>query len=255
MDKTITVTVSEDTASVKQAIKDFVDQYNNLIEFADKQFKYDATTKSTGALFSDSDLRGIQADINNKLFSEVDGLDQTITLLSQIGITITSGNKLTIDDTELDEALSQNLGEVKKLFAAVGETTNANISYVSSTSSTQATTTGYAVEITATASRARVTAGVAQTDVLLADEELTINGKTIQLTAGMTQAQVIAAINEQTSTTGLTASATDISGQGTGNYLTLTRVGYGSALTISADSDTSNSGGPGTPGSELRRSP
>ena len=248
VDKTITVTVSEDTATVKQAIKDFVDQYNNLIDFVGKQFKYDVATKSTGALFSDSDLRGIQPDINNKLFNEVDGLDQTITLLSQIGVTITSGNRLKIDDTELDEALSQNLGEVKKLFAAVGETSNPNISYVSSTSNTKASTTGYAVEITATASRARVTAGVAQTDVLLADEELTINGTVIHLTAGMTQTQVITAINEQTSKTGLTASATDISGQGTGNYLTLTRVGYGSALTISADSDTSNGGGPGTSG-------
>lgn len=246
--QTVTVTIGEDPASVKQAIKDFVDQYNNLIDFMGRQFKYDTTTKATGALFADSDLRGIQTDISNKLFSKMDGLDQSITLLSQIGVTSGVNNKLSIDDVAFDKALSENLTGVKGLFASVGETSDANISFVSSTSATKASTTGYAVQITAVAARARVTAGVAQTDALLADEELTINGTTIRLTAGMTQTQVISAINEQSSKTGLAASATDTNGQGTGNYLTLTRVGYGSALTISAVSNTSSGGGSGTSG-------
>jgi hypothetical protein len=93
-----------------------------------------------------------------------------------------------------------------------------------------------------------VTAGVAQTAPLAADETLTINGVNIELTAGMTQSQVIAAINAQQTQTGMTASATAADGGGSGNYLTLTRPTYGSAFHVTATSTVSNQSGPGTSG-------
>ncbi len=242
--KTVAVTIGEDTAAVKQAIKDFVDQYNNLTDYINKQFKYDPATKSSGALFSDSNLRSVQGDLFNKLFGSVPGLDQEITLLSQIGIkTAVGGNKLTVDDSILDEALSNDLPQIKNLFATMGDATSPFVSFVGTTDKTEATGAAYPVVITAVATQARVTAGVAQTAVLLADEQLTINGKTVNLTAGMTQLQVAARINEQTAETGVIASLTDSSGTGSGNYLTLTQATHGSAQTISAVSTVSNGGG------------
>jgi flagellar hook-associated protein 2 len=83
---------------------------------------------------------------------------------------------------------------------------------------------------------------------LAADETLTIQGVNISLTAGMTQAQVIAAINAVEGQTGVTASATDASGQGSGTYLTLARSAYGSAYHLSALSSLSNQGGNDTSG-------
>jgi FtsZ-binding cell division protein ZapB len=135
-----------------------------------------------------------------------------------------------------------------KLFARYGSPTSTEIKYVSGTSDTKASgEVGYAVQITQVATHSRVTTGVAQADPLAEDEILTINGKTISLTAGMTQAQVISTINARTSETGVTASATDINGSGTGQYLTLTTAGYGSKAQVTALSNKSN-GAPGSSG-------
>jgi flagellar hook-associated protein 2 len=242
--KTITITIANDTATVKQAIQDFVEQYNNIIDFINTQFKYNAETNTGGTLFGDPSLRLIQSELTSRAFNTVTGLNQTIVVLSQIGITSTTGNKLSLNEADLDSALASSLSQVKGLFAAVGEATSSNVAYVASTIKTKASgEAGYAIDITAVASQARATSGVAQTDVLAQDEQLTINGKVIQLTAGMTGDQVVSAINAQSTQTGVLASRTDINGQGTGNYLTLTRVAYGSAKTITAISSVSNGGG------------
>ncbi|MDI6827447.1 MAG: flagellar filament capping protein FliD [Armatimonadota bacterium] len=240
--KTVTITVENDTNAIKQSIKDFVDQYNNLIDYINQQFNYDSETNTGGTLFSDSSLQLILSDITAKTGEPVEGLNQQITLLSQIGITATtSDNKLSIDEFELDEVLKDGTETIKRLFASVGDTTNNAISYVSCTEKTKISgTNGYSIVVTAVATQSRITAGVAQTDVLTQDEEITINNIAINLTSGMTPTQVIAKINEYTSQTGVIASRTDINGQGTGNYLTLTRVGYGN-LSISAVSNLSNS--------------
>jgi flagellar hook-associated protein 2 len=71
---------------------------------------------------------------------------------------------------------------------------------------------------------------------LAANETLTVDGTSIALLAGMTQAQVISAINQESNTTGVTASATGADGTGRGNYLTLTSIAYGSQQTINAQS-------------------
>ena len=63
----------------------------------------------------------------------------------------------------------------------------------------------YAIEVTAQAERANVTAGAAQTGDLAQDEVLTVNGTSIQLNAGLSQAGVVSRINEFTSSTGVVA--------------------------------------------------
>lgn len=240
--KTITVAIENNTEPTKQAIKDFVEQYNNLVDFLNQQSKYNTETNTGGTLFGDSSLQMIQAELANKIFNPVAGLNQSITVLSQIGITSTTkDNKLSINETELDSALSANMGQVKALFATVGDASSSNVAYVASTANTLPSGVGgYAIEITAVASQARVTSGVAQTLALDQDEQLTINGQVIQLTAGMTTDQVVSAINQMSAQTGVLASRTDINGQGTGDYLTLTRTAYGSAKTITAVSSISS---------------
>ncbi len=60
----------------------------------------------------------------------------------------------------------------------------------------------------------------------------------------MTQTDVVDAINAAQAGTGLIASATDSDGQGTGNYLTLSRIAYGSSYHTAAVSTLSNQGDP-----------
>jgi flagellar hook-associated protein 2 len=236
---TVTVDIKSNTSTTKQAVKDFVEQYNNLIDYINPQFQYDATTNTAGTLFADSRLRSILSDLRSKISNPISGLSQTIKVMSQIGITSTTNDKLQIDETQLDDALANNLSSVKKLFAKVGETTNGSVVYVASMYKTKPSdSTGYAINITQAATQTYVVAGAQQNSPLAQDETLTINGVEIALSAGMTQTQVISKINEYTSQTGITASSSSGS-------LTLRKGFYGSSQHITAQSSVSVSQNPG----------
>lgn len=242
--KVITIKVDNDTTKIKQAVTDFVNQYNNLIDYSNLQFKYNTDNNTSGTLFGDYNLSRVMSDMSSKMMDPVSSLNQSITILSQIGITTNSDGKMSINDTDLDKALKDDLVSVKNLFATKGDSSNASVSYLSSTANTKASgTDGYAVVVTTVATQSRITAGVAQTEALIADETLTINGKSVNLITGMTQADVIDEINKNTNITGVAASATGLDGTGTGNYLNLKRVSYGASGAISVLSSQSNGGG------------
>ncbi|MGB4708444.1 MAG: flagellin [Fuerstiella sp.] len=111
---------------------------------------------------------------------------------------------------------------------------SANVTDVSGTTDTQAGT--YAVEVTTEAERATVDA-TAQTTTLAADEVLTINGVTINLTTGDDQDAVVAKINAESANTGVIADK-----NGAGGATRLYSSEFGSAATISAESDVAAAG-------------
>jgi flagellin len=109
-----------------------------------------------------------------------------------------------------------------------GALTSNNVTFLRGTSDTNAGT--YAVSVTTAGERATVTAGTAQTDVLAADETLTVNGVSISLNAGLSQAQVVSRINAFTGQTGVVA---DIDSGATRLYSNA----YGSDTSISVVSN------------------
>jgi len=238
---TITLTVARDTQAITSAVNTFVEQYNSLMDFVNQQFKYDAKSDKSGTLFAEYALQQVQSDLRAMVSRSLEGFDNRYTLLSQIGIRTTADDKLESDSAKLAQALSTDADAVMKLFARYGETSDSRVSFVYATGDTRSSATGYAVEITQVATRSRVTAGVAQTAALAADETLSVNGVAIQLTAGMTQQAAIAAINARTADTGVVALATAADGTGSGSYLTLRRAAYG-AGTMTVVSTASNSG-------------
>jgi flagellar hook-associated protein 2 len=244
----VTVSAVSDTASIKQLVADFVTRYNDLISYIETQWNYDSETNQGGTLFGALTLHQIQSDLVSRISNPVSGLSSGLSLLSQVGITLGTNGRLSLNEATLETALKDNLEGVMKLFSRYGEASNADVVFVSATSDTKPSgETGYAVEITQAAAQARVTGGAAQSDPLAADEVLTINGVNISLTTGMTQAEVISAINAKSAQTGVTASATGADGSGSGQYLTLKSVGYGSNTEVTAISDQSN-GGAGSSG-------
>ena len=241
--QTIQLTVAHDIDTVTANINSFVQQYNALIDFIKQQFAYDATNNKTGTLFGEYALQEVQSDLSDILSQVLQGFNTPYAVLSQIGLTTDADDKLELDSTKLAQALASNPDAVMRLFARYGESNDARVSFLTATGDTKASgVSGYAVEITQTATHSRVTAGATQASALAADETLTVNGVAIALTTGMTQQQVLDAINAHTADTGVVALATGADGTGTGNYLTLRRAAYGPA-TITAVSTASNSGG------------
>ena len=134
-----TLTVAKDTASLTTAVNGFVKAYNDLNNQFTALGGYDAETKTGGALLGDTTLRSLQADIRRQLSSSITGLQgSNLTNLGQIGISFQKDGSLTLDSSKLSKAIDSNYNDIAGLFAAVGRSTDPDITFVSSTGKTSA---------------------------------------------------------------------------------------------------------------------
>ncbi|MFK7819621.1 MAG: flagellin [Planctomycetaceae bacterium] len=85
-----------------------------------------------------------------------------------------------------------------------GVTTDSDVTFLTADSGSTSAGT-YEIAVTQVAERATETAGTAQTEVLAADETLTVNGVSITLNEGLSRAEVQSRINEFTGQTGVVA--------------------------------------------------
>jgi len=161
----VTLEVERDVEGIKEGVTNFVSRYNGVIDYLKKQLTYDAETKSSGVLFGDSTLLTLDLSLRRLATSQIAGLGSAFKALSSIGITTDSTGHLSINDTKLSDALTDDLDSVRGLFAAVGSTSDEDISLLSVGSSARATAThrdsaivanGFEVSITRAADHARM---------------------------------------------------------------------------------------------------
>lgn len=113
---THTLAVKSDTATIKNSVESFVQNYNALSGVMRGLSNYDETSEIAGPLNGDSVVRGIENSLRAALFTNI--TNDVYSSLSDLGISIDDSGSLQIDDAELDEALSNNLSDVKQFFSA-----------------------------------------------------------------------------------------------------------------------------------------
>ncbi len=113
---TVSLGVTQDTASVKASIQSFVEAYNSLASMLSTQTKYDDATKTAGKLQGDSTAVSLQRQLRSMLGSP-SGASSVFGTINDIGLVTQADGTIKINDSKLTSALS-NLGEVKKLFSA-----------------------------------------------------------------------------------------------------------------------------------------
>ncbi|MBE0467414.1 MAG: flagellar filament capping protein FliD [Candidatus Desulforudis sp.] len=147
-----TVTVRGDTDAVFQQIKNFIDEYNKLLDLingklqeerfrdylplldddpardnmTERQIDQWEQKARSGLLRHDTILSGIVNRMRADVFSPVAGLDESLNHLMHIGITVGSfadQGKLIIDEAKLRNAIEQDPADVAKLFNQSGATT------------------------------------------------------------------------------------------------------------------------------------
>ena len=150
-----TLTVSQDTGSVKDAINGFVKAYNDLNKTIAGLTSYNADTKTGGVLQGDSAVRSIQTQLRRALSTSVEGLDSNLTNLSQIGVAFQRDGSLALDSTKLSKAMASNFSDISGLFAAVGAASDGNITFDKSTAATKPGE--YAVSVTHMATQGTLT--------------------------------------------------------------------------------------------------
>jgi flagellar hook-associated protein 2 len=116
-----TIAVTSDTATVRTAITDFIEQYNKVQSVIDTQTASTTDSKgkvTAGVLANEGDADEVATRLRRMVTGEVAGLTSVLNQLEDIGI-ISNGtdNKITLDDeTKLDAALADKLNAVKSLF-------------------------------------------------------------------------------------------------------------------------------------------
>lgn len=146
------LTVSRDTAKVKENIKGFMTAYNDVVDFIRQNSSFDSETFRSGALFGDQTASQVENALGSLLFSNL-GTGQ-FRNLTDLGFGLDDQGKLTLDEGRLDSAITQDLRGVKELMMSTGSGSTGSLRYVTSGTKTQAGT--YSVEITRAATTTRV---------------------------------------------------------------------------------------------------
>ena len=121
----VQVSVKPDTNQAIQAIGDFVSAYNAVVADLNKQFTVDPSTNSQGPLASDSAMRSLQSSLlADATYSPAKG---TYTNLAALGISMNNDGSLSIDSTQLSNAVSNDPAAVLGFFQKADQKGFANL--------------------------------------------------------------------------------------------------------------------------------
>ena len=139
-DKTTTINVASNTATLKTSVQSFVTSYKALMTAINAQTKVTATgdqaTTTAGALTGDASMRDLVSSLRGEL---VNGSGNgSISSLSQMGITTDQKTGLlSLDDKQWDAAVAKNPTDIAKLFTSsdglIARMNKATDSYVGTT--------------------------------------------------------------------------------------------------------------------------
>ncbi|MHA6183737.1 flagellar filament capping protein FliD [Pseudomonas mohnii] len=116
-----TLTITQDTDAILDAITTFVDAYNDYVTTVDDLTAYDADTDTAGELLGDSTTRRISSELSSDLYSAIGS--GTYSYLSQLGISLEVDGTLSIDEDTLTTALEDNIDAVSEFFIGTDDTT------------------------------------------------------------------------------------------------------------------------------------
>ena len=115
IDKPTTLTVAQNTSSIKTGIQSFVEAFNSMSKTITDLTSYNAATQKAAVLQGDSLPRGIQSQLRGVISSAFATSNGNLSLAS-IGITTTRSGTLEIDDEILTAALKNNVTGIKEMF-------------------------------------------------------------------------------------------------------------------------------------------
>jgi len=120
------ITVGRDVDSIVAGVKDFISKYNDFKSYVASQSTYDSTTNSAGLLSGDPTLQEAQNQITTALTQSVGSNGSAFSVLSQVGISLGSDGTLSLNESQLRNALSTNLNGTAQLFLADGTDADGN---------------------------------------------------------------------------------------------------------------------------------
>jgi len=114
----LTINVANDTTGARKSLQSLVDTYNGAKSFYDGNSKYDQSSKTSGALFGDYEIRSQLNNVERELSKSISGQPEGFKTLNDIGIRLGTDGNMTIDAVTFDAKLAQNPAAVTSLIKA-----------------------------------------------------------------------------------------------------------------------------------------
>jgi len=159
----INITVDQDHSAVFKKIEGFVESYNELIKFVNKNSEYDTEENKAGPLLGEMTTRTTVTRIQNVLQGTVYDGDMAFNQLAQIGIELTAEGLFKLNSTKLNDAMNSDIDSVISLFTISRSSSDNDITFVYNSPKTKPGT--YDVSITRAAEKAEVVSNHFEDDV------------------------------------------------------------------------------------------
>ncbi len=120
----VQVTINRDDSAITTAITNFVDNFNGVIDTIDEHDRYNVETETRGLLLGDTTVGTVRSRLFRLATGRHPDLTGQFTALSQVGIRVSGGGKLSFDQTKLTAALASDRDAVEQLFTLKDTTTD-----------------------------------------------------------------------------------------------------------------------------------
>ncbi|MBW8307658.1 MAG: flagellar filament capping protein FliD [Thiobacillus sp.] len=245
-----TLTVARDTTAISSSISGFVKAYNDLTNTLKNVSAYDATSQRGAILQGDATVRTLQTQLRGIVGTAVTGTPGDLTTLSSIGVSFQKDGSLAVDQTKLNNAITNHFDEIASLFASVGKGTDSLVGFSSAATGTKPGS--YAVNITQVATQGKTVGSTAITiplDIVGGSNDtlaLSVNGisASITLSPGTYNTTQALAAELQAKINGLTALSSmgvSVAVSENAGQLSITSVNFGSASSVSVSGGTAES--------------
>lgn len=112
----VEINISRDDAKITDSVQKFVTDFNTLVDALNKYDSYNADTKQRGLLLGDPTIARIRSSLYSIINNRNNDLTSQYTSLSQIGVKVISGAKLSFDSAKFSQALATDRAAVTDLF-------------------------------------------------------------------------------------------------------------------------------------------
>jgi flagellar hook-associated protein 2 len=144
---TITLNINRDLDGVSSLIKEFVDQYNQVLNSIQTQSTYhQGDGQSNSILFGDTTLRSVKSNLTKNVINQVWGVSSQFSTLGLAGVNLDNQGRLSVNESKLTGYLETNFEDIKRLFIAEGTSSTGNLNYV--THGVKTTPGTYVIDIT-----------------------------------------------------------------------------------------------------------
>lgn len=199
----VSLTVARDNTAAVTAVQSFVDSFNGVLNYISANSNYNQAAGEGGLFLGNQSAAKVQQTLRETIQNVVPGANPLANRLSTVGIRFNDSGTLVLDKAKLENALDGNIEgvsaeDVKRLFSFGGQSTNSGMSFVLGSTRTQASTSGYQIDISQAAEQASITGTALASSTVITSAnrslELKLDGKTatVQLNAGTYTSQELA---------------------------------------------------------------